>query len=235
MGEIGAAIILPSPPAPNGWDQSQINLLVNWCISWEQYERILFNLSRDNWEELKTDFTADELPAGVADAWMTYKSSLQTAKEMLSQGWKGYKGSGGTEWNQGTDDSDWSGCYIRTSLEQSEGYIEVDGGTGKASLWKLTLTIDLPLMAARGGFIAQGNIPGEFKAFVLKKLWKIDVSENLIPFLAKGQSPFAYIGSGGESGDEIAVPWVMVDEYFDKRRIKEYQIIDYVIKPSSDV
>ena len=95
-------------------------------------------------------------------------------------------------------------------------------------MWELNLIKELPVLSVRGGFIDQNDIPGEFKALVLKKLLDINVEEKLVPYL--GAKDYAYIGPGGEAGPELAMPWGLVDKYFTKERIKEYQVEKYEIK-----
>lgn len=213
-----------------GWDDTKIDELVEWCKSENQYNSFINNLSYKNWQILKLDFTGDELPNKVLNAWVTYQRSDKNKEIKKLDKFTGYKGSQGTEWNTGRETSDWSACYIATNQEQAEGYIaEAGNQTGIASMWELQLTKELPVLYIKGGFIEQDDIPGEFKALVLKKVLKINIDKKLVPYLGS-QEGLAYIGPGGEAGEEMAMPWGLLNNYFTKTRIKEYTVENYEIK-----
>ena len=72
------------------------------------------------------------------------------------------------------------------------------------------------------GFIDNGDIPGDFKATVLKKILKIKLDKKLVPAL--GSASLAYLGPAGEDGEELVVPWSMVTDYINVQRIKEYSV-----------
>ncbi|MFN6497304.1 MAG: DUF4157 domain-containing protein [Nostoc sp. DedQUE01] len=215
-----------------GWDATKVDELVNWCKSENQYNSFIQNLSYENWKVLEQDFDGKDLPNKVLDTWVKYQDANQEIQKLTN--FIGYKGSKGTTWSKGTEGYDWSACYIATNQDQAEGYIgEAGNETGIASLWELKLTKELPVLSIRGGFIDQDNIPGDFKALVLKKVFNINVSEKLVPYL--GSKGYAYMGPGGDAGQEMAMPWGLVDEYFSKRRIKEYQVANYEIKSTRNL
>jgi len=216
----------------NGWVGKKVDELVDWCKSERQYNSFINNLSYTHWEILSKDFKAEELPRKVLDAWVTYQN-VNREVEKLSH-FTGWKASKGEIWNNGTEESDWSGCYIATKKEQAEGYIEEAGGMrGKASLWELSSTRDIPTLSVKGGFIDQSDIKEEFKALVLKKVLNINVDEKLLPYL--GREQMAYMGPAGEAGEELVMPWGLVDVYLKKKRIKEYDVQSYVITGSHDL
>jgi hypothetical protein len=204
-----------------GWDDKKIDDLAGWCKSDNQFNSFINNLSYENWRVLSQDFTGKELPVKIVDSWVTYQKKYMEVKVYKS--FEGYKGSGGTSWNTGKSRSDWSGCYIATTREQAEGYIgELGSESGKASMWEISLKQSLPVKVFSGGFIDQSDIPGDFKAKVLKKILKINNSEKLVKEL--GGQGFAYLGPAGEDGNEMVVPWALIPDYIVYKRIAEYAV-----------
>ena len=63
----------------------------------------------------------------------------------------------------------------------------------------------------------------------MKKVLKINIDKKLVPYLGS-QEGLAYIGPGGEAGEEMAMPWGLLNNYFTKTRIKEYTVENYEIK-----
>lgn len=215
-----------------GWDDDKIDKLVKWCKSEKQFNSFINNLSYKNWEVLSQDFQGADLPIKVMDSWVKYQESKMNVETLDT--FEGYKGSSGKSWNTGESYSDWSGCYIATTEDQAKGYIlEAGQKSGKASMWKISLKKPLPIKRFRGGFIDQSDIPGEFKAKVLKKILKIEDSKKLIKEL--GESGFAYLGPGGEDGNELVVPWGLIADYINYKRIKEYDVNDYQITNTQGV
>ena len=210
------------PVLQAGWDSDKVDALAAWCKSMNQFNSYISNLTYEQWQVLAGDFSSgEELPNKVAGSWVAYQSA-HTEIQTLSS-FTGYKGSGGTTFNQGRDRSDWSGCYIATSEDQAHGYIgEAGQASGTASMWRITLKQALPLCKVTGGFIDNGDIPGDFKATVLKKILKIKLDQKLVPAL--GSASLAYLGPAGEDGEELVVPWSMVTDYINVQRIKEYSV-----------
>jgi len=150
--------------------------------------------------------------------WVSYYEEMGV---QTYDNFTGYKASQGTTWNTGTNGFDWSGCYIATSIDQAEGYIS-DYGSGKVSMWEISLKKPLNVKVFTGGLLDQPDIRGDLKARVLKKALKFTDSNKLIEEL--GKEKYAYFGPAGEAGDELVVPWDLVSDYIEYKRIRNYEI-----------
>lgn len=214
--------------ATNGWDAKKIDELVQWCKSESQYNSYITNLTYKQWKYLSQGFTGQELSSKAGDTLVSYQKQKMQLEVLTPGKFVGYKGSRGTTWSDGTNEKNWSGCYIATSPGQAEGYIgEAGGKAGLASLWKITLKKNLYVQTFTGAYLDDEDIDGEDKAAVLKKILGIKTPDKLIEAL--GAKKFAYQGPAGEDGAELVVPWSMVEEYLQKTRIAEYTVRDYEI------
>lgn len=207
-----------------GWTEPTVTRLLGWTKSTNQFLSFIDNLHYSHWEILLQTFpdSGGDLPVKINKAWVTYQSVHTNMKVVDS--FNGYKCSGGTEWRaSGQDDQNWSGCYIATSRSQAEGYAgEAGAADGTASLWEVTLKKPMLVCKCEGGFIDEGSISGDFKAAILKKIFNIDVPSALIPTL--GAQKLAYMGPAGEDGVELVVPWAILDEYIQYKRVVEYTV-----------
>lgn len=142
-----------------------------------------------------------------------------------STGFLGYRATQGTTWTVGGGTSNWSGCYIGTTLDQAKGYIELDNGV--AMVWSCSLANSYPLWCVQGPEISDPTIPSDVKADLIKPkiVPPIALADPLIPTLCQ-RSNQGYTGPDTETTNEIIIGWncLGVVQY---QGFREYKRVNY--------